>query len=77
MVMPNPQDRSRSDEKDQIVNEQSIESEVKFSISKQDALVLLGMAILSLMAALDGTSISVALPVSQFNPFPCQRLFYP
>lgn len=63
-----------SDNKNGVINEESIGSETKFSISKQDALILLAMASLSLMAALDGTSISVALPVSHpsaflFNPF--------
>ncbi|KAJ6178052.1 hypothetical protein N7519_008513 [Penicillium mononematosum] len=61
MVTPNPQDWCRND-KNGIVNEQDIGSETKFSISKQDGLMLLAMASLSLMAALDGTSISVTLP---------------
>lgn len=67
------QDWHESDNKNGVVNEESIRSETNFSISKQDALILLAMASLSLMAALDGTSISVALPVSHpsaffFNP---------
>lgn len=61
---PNGQYRHNRNNKNQFVNEQEIESDAKFSISKQDALVLLAMACLSLMAALDGTSISVALPVT-------------
>jgi hypothetical protein len=63
MKTPNPQNWHTSDNINGIVNEQDIGSEAKFSISKQDALMLLAMASLSLMAALDGTSISVALPV--------------
>ncbi|OQE31348.1 hypothetical protein PENSTE_c001G07313 [Penicillium steckii] len=58
----NEQDWHNSDNKNDLVNEQEIGKEIKFSISKQDILVLLAMASLSLMAALDGTSISVALP---------------
>jgi hypothetical protein len=69
MVTQNPQDWCRND-KNGIVNEQDIGSEIKFSISKQDGLMLLAMASLSLMAALDGTSISVTLPVTRFNIFP-------
>lgn len=60
----NEQDWHNSDNKNDLVNEQEIGKEIKFSISKQDILVLLAMASLSLMAALDGTSISVALPVN-------------
>jgi hypothetical protein len=59
----NPQHLHKSDDKDEIVNCQDIEREAQFSIPKQDALSLLAMGSLSLMAALDGTSISVALPV--------------
>jgi hypothetical protein len=65
----------KSDNENGIVNEEDIGSESKFSISKQDTLTLLAMASLSLMAALDGTSISVALPVSRsirFSP----RIFH-
>ncbi|KAJ5669517.1 hypothetical protein N7462_010587 [Penicillium macrosclerotiorum] len=62
MEIPNPQHWHKSDNKNEIVNEQEMGRETKFSISKQDILILLSMASLSLMAALDGTSISVALP---------------
>lgn len=59
----NDHDWHNSDHKNEFINEQEIGREIKFSISQQDILVLLAMASLSLMAALDGTSISVALPV--------------
>jgi hypothetical protein len=71
MEMPKSQHCYKSDNENGIVNEQDIGSEAKFRISKQDTLTLLAMASLSLMAALDGTSISVALPVSRsirFSP---------
>ena len=38
-------------------------SEDAHTLSKEEKLILLALASLSLMAALDGTSISVALPV--------------
>ncbi|KAJ6092198.1 hypothetical protein N7467_004167 [Penicillium canescens] len=63
METPKSQHCYKSDNENGIVNEQDIGSEAKFSISKQDTLTLLAMASLSLMAALDGTSISVALPI--------------
>ena len=59
----NEQDWHNSDYNNDFVNKQEIGRGIKFSISKHDILVLLAMASLSLMAALDGTSISVALPV--------------
>ncbi|KAJ5142161.1 hypothetical protein N7526_003156 [Penicillium atrosanguineum] len=62
METPTSEFEHESDKKQGFVVEQVIESQPKFSISKQDGLILLAMASLSLMAALDGTSISVALP---------------
>jgi hypothetical protein len=76
METPKSQHCYKSDNEYGIVNEQDIGSEAKFSISKQDTLTLLAMGSLSLMAALDGTSISVALPVFRsirFSP----RIFHP
>lgn len=64
METPNPKDWDKSNNKNENFNEQDMGRETKFSLSKQDTLMLLAMASLSLMAALDGTSISVALPVS-------------
>lgn len=72
MEMSCPEDCQRDDKKTGIFNSQivekgdNLENGDKFSITKQDTLTLSAMAILSLMAALDGTSISVALPV--FHP---------
>ncbi|OJJ95793.1 hypothetical protein ASPACDRAFT_81835 [Aspergillus aculeatus ATCC 16872] len=62
MKASNPPDKHTSDNIDELVNGQDDGGETEFSISRQDALMLLAMASLSLMAALDGTSISVALP---------------
>lgn len=55
----------RNDEKkhDSIVTVDEISREVVHTLSKDEKLILLALASLSLMAALDGTSISVALPV--------------
>lgn len=66
MEMSCLEDCQRDDKKTGIFNSQIVENGDKFSITKQDTLTLSAMAILSLMAALDGTSISVALPV--FHP---------
>lgn len=56
----------QDEKKDGVFISQTVQNEDKFTITKQDTLTLSAMAILSLMAALDGTSISVALPV--LNP---------
>jgi hypothetical protein len=41
-----------------------------FHLSTKEVVVFVGLAILTLMAALDGTSITVALPVRLRTPFP-------
>lgn len=42
----------------------------EFTLGRRGILVVLTLCVLTLMAALDGTSLSVALPVSQAaNPF--------
>jgi hypothetical protein len=61
-----PEGCQKDDNKNGILNSKIVENGDNFSITKQDILMLSAMAILSLMAALDGTSISVALPV--FHP---------
>lgn len=48
---------------DAVVKEAENCSENEHTLSKEELLILLALASLSLMAALDGTSISVALPV--------------
>jgi hypothetical protein len=54
----------QADEKpDTFVREAETSSENKHTLSREELLILLALASLSLMAALDGTSISVALPV--------------
>lgn len=58
-----PEDCERDNNKNEIFNPDVVEDGDRFSITKQETLTLSAMAILSLMAALDGTSISVALPV--------------
>jgi hypothetical protein len=58
-----PEDCQKDNIKNGILNSDIVGNGDKFSIAKQDMLTLSAMAILSLMAALDGTSISVALPV--------------
>jgi hypothetical protein len=60
------EDCLKSENNNGILNSEIVENGDRFSITKQDALTLSAMAVLSLMAALDGTSISVALPV--FHP---------
>lgn len=65
---------NESNKKYGIITEESIGSDTKFSLSKQDKLILLAMASLSLMAALDGTSISVALPVFASEVFLSTRM---
>jgi hypothetical protein len=71
METPTPEPWHEDDIKNGVISEHSVESTTKFSFSKHDGLLLLAMASLSLMAALDGTSISVALPVSnQSSPLP-------
>ncbi|KAJ5107728.1 hypothetical protein N7456_004403 [Penicillium angulare] len=54
----------------ELINENEVQvseidagSATTFTLSKKDALLLLSLGSLSLMAALDGTSISTALPV--------------
>lgn len=58
-----PEDCQKDNNKNEILNSDIAENGDKFCITKPDILTLSAMAILSLMAALDGTSISVALPV--------------
>ncbi|KAJ5884196.1 hypothetical protein N7504_011768 [Penicillium tannophilum] len=53
----------QDEKKDGVFISQTVQNEDKFTITKHDTLTLSAMAILSLMAALDGTSISVALPI--------------
>jgi hypothetical protein len=71
METSTPQDWHESDKNNGLVNKEDIGSEARFSISKQDGLILLAMASLSLMAAVDGTSISVALPVLSYPKKNC------
>lgn len=59
-------DCQTDDNKNECVTTEIVKNGERFSITKKDILTLSAMAILSLMAALDGTSISVALPV--FHP---------
>jgi hypothetical protein len=59
------QEISEFDTKNALVRETKAENGSVHSLSKQELLVLLGLASLSLMAALDGTSVAVALPVSR------------
>jgi hypothetical protein len=63
MEISGPKDCQKNNSKNEVLNADIVENGEKFSITKQDILTLSAMAILSLMAALDGTSISVALPV--------------
>jgi hypothetical protein len=58
-----PEDCQKDNDKNGILSSDIVENGDNFSITKQEILTLSAMAILSLMAALDGTSISVALPV--------------
>lgn len=52
------------DEKDEtVITTTQLEDHHEHVLSKEEKLILLALASLSLMAALDGTSISVALPV--------------
>ncbi|KAJ5761368.1 hypothetical protein N7533_003407 [Penicillium manginii] len=57
------QEISEFDTKNALVRETKAENGSVHSLSKQELLVLLGLASLSLMAALDGTSVAVALPI--------------
>lgn len=45
------------------------EKDEKFALGRKGILVVLTLCVLTLMAALDGTSLSVALPVSEQIPF--------
>ncbi|KAJ5564613.1 hypothetical protein N7513_000855 [Penicillium frequentans] len=63
MEIPCSEDCQKDEKKNGIFISQIAQNEDKFTITKQDILTLSAMAILSLMAALDGTSISVALPI--------------
>jgi hypothetical protein len=59
--------RQKADKKpDVVINETDTCTENEHTLSKEELLILLALASLSLMAALDGTSISVALPVRYF-----------
>lgn len=63
MEISGSEDCQKSDSNNGILHSEVVENADEFAITKHDALTLSAMAILSLMAALDGTSISVALPV--------------